>query len=230
MKLLLVIIELIVADLILGGDNAIVISMATKNLPKDLRLKASVYGAIAAMALRLVFIFIVIKFGEMHLMFVNLVAGLLLIKVAIDLIGNGEENVEVTQASNLFNAVKSIVIADAVMSFDNAIVIASIATSKGFSAGVEGALIVVALLISFPIILFGASILTKVIDKFHFVIYIFGILLIHIGVSLVSHDSIFTKMHLVLAENSLSVLTWVVSAGIFVVAWFFTTKDSKEEK
>lgn len=229
MELILVIIELIIADLILGGDNAIVISMATKSLPEELKLKASIYGALAAIVLRVVFIFIVIKFGELHLIFINLLAGLLLIKVALDLIGDGEEDHNVSQPRNLISAIKTIVIADAIMSFDNAVVIASIVSATGFSNGVQTILVICALLVSFPIIIFGAQILTKVIDKYNFVVYIFGILLIHIGVELMMHDSIFNRIHIIIGENAEVFGAWIISLIIFAVAWFFTTRKQVVE-
>ncbi len=224
MDLLFTIIELIIADLILGGDNAIVISMATKNLPENLKLKASIYGALVAIVLRVVFIFVVIKFGEMHIIFINILAGLLLVKVAIDLIGNGEEEHNVSQSTNILNAIKSIVIADAVMSFDNAVVIASIVAATGYSDLAQGVLVVCALLVSFPIIIFGAQILTKVIDKFSFVIYIFGVLLIHIGVELVMKDAIFGRMGIEFGPNLEAIGAWVIALIIFAIVWFVESK------
>ncbi len=215
MELLAVIIELIVADLILGGDNAIVISMATKNLPSKLRLKASVYGAIAAILLRILFIILIIIFGEMHIILLNLIAGLLLIKVAIDMIVPKDEHINVEQSNDLLRAIKTIVIADAVMSFDNAIVIATIAEKAPVGTAGELILIVSALFVSFPIILFGAQILSKVIDKFKFVIYLFGLLLINIGVELAIKDSIFANFKFAFVQHNEKIFTWLIALIIF---------------
>ncbi len=228
MELLLVIIELIIADLILGGDNAIVISMATKNLPQELKLRASLYGALFAIILRVVFILIILLFGEQHIILLNIAAACLLIKVAFDMVANDEEEPELDGATNLAKAVRSIVIADAVMSFDNAIVIASIVASTTFGMGVQLGLIVCALLVSFPIIIFGASILSKVIDKFNFVIYFFGILLIHIGVELFVKDTIFSKYDISAISHIHGVQVWIISLIIFVIGLLVIKTTSKQ--
>lgn len=228
MSLLLVIIELIFVDLILGGDNAIVISMATKDLPKELQLKASVYGAMAAIALRIVFIILVIYFGEKHIILLNLLAGLLFIKVAIDMLKPQKEEHNVKSSKNLMNAVKTIVVADAVMSFDNAIVIASVAEKANVGTTTEIVLIITALLFSFPIILFGAQLLSKVIEKFKVIIYIFGLMLIHIGVELASKDHLFTKTEFKIASGSESALIWLIAIIIFIITLFiYQKKDNK---
>ncbi len=220
MEILLIILELAIADLILGGDNAIVISMATKNLPTEYKLKASVWGAIFAIILRVVFIAIIIIFGEMHIMFINIIAGLLLVKVAIDMMSPGEEEHDVDASTSFIHAVKTIVVADAVMSFDNAIVIASIAERAPVGNFVEMLLIIGALLISFPIILFGARILTSVIEKFSVIVYIFGIMLIHIGIELIVEDRLFSNLHVSLIENHQFYALWIVSLVIFAITYF----------
>lgn len=219
MEVLLVILELVVADLILGGDNAIVISMAIKNLPEEYKTKASLYGAFFAIILRVFFILLIIFFGEMHIILLNIIAGLLLIKVAIDMMSDEEENHEIDASSSFVHAVKTIVVADAVMSFDNAIVIASIAERAPVSQGLEIILIIGALLISFPIILFGAKLLTAIIEKFNFIVYIFGIMLIHIGIELMSGDSIFTNIHIAFIENHEFIIFWLLSLVIFFVSY-----------
>lgn len=232
MELLLVIIELIIADLILGGDNAIVISMATKSLPQELKLKASLYGALAAIALRIIFIVIILLFGEQHIILLNLVAGLLLIKVAVDLVSPEEVEVEVEQSKSMLKAIKSIVIADAVMSFDNAIVIASIVAATTFSTSIQLILIVCALLVSFPIIIFGASILSKVIEKYSIVVYFFGILLIHIGVELIIKDTLFAKYDVDAITSIHGYQAWVIALIIFGLIWIklrLTAKKSEIE-
>lgn len=215
MELLLIIIELAVADLILGGDNAIVISMATKNLPEKFKLKASVYGAFFAIILRVVFILIIIAFGEMHIMLLNIFAGILLIKIASDMMSSEEEVPEIETSASFAKAVKTIVVADAVMSLDNAIVIASIAEQAPVGQVTEIVLIVFALLISFPIILFGARILTKIIEKFRLIVYVFGLMLIHIGVVLASEDKLFERMQLAIVDEATNTSLWIVAVLLF---------------
>lgn len=225
MDLLLVILDLVFIDLILGGDNAIVISLATKNLPQNIKMKASIYGALAAIALRIVFIGIVIFFGEKHIILLNLFAGLLLIKVAIDMLNPEEEEHDVKSGSTLMSAVKTILIADAVMSFDNAIVIASIVEKANVSPTMELILIVSALLFSFPIILFGAQLLSKIIEKFKVIIYIFVLVLIHIGMELISKDPLFASVSL--PEFAMSSLVWILAIVIFICGYIYQTNKKK---
>lgn len=228
MELVLIVIELIIADLVLGGDNAVVISLATKSLPQELKLKASVIGAFFAIILRVIFILIILMFGEMHIILLNIIAGLLLIKIAYDLIKSDDEEHNVDGGNTLMSAVKTIVIADAVMSFDNAVVIASIAQDAPVGTAGEIGLIVMALLVSFPIILFGAQLLSKVIEKYTFVVYLCGILLIHIGVELFTQDSLFKNIGFDFFTN-ISVLSgWVITAIVFTISYILINKNETE--
>lgn len=215
MDLVLVVIELILADLVLGGDNAIVISLVTKNLQEDMRLKASLYGAMCAILLRIVFIVLVVLFGEQHIAFLNIIAGAFLVNIAIDLICPKEESHDIKASTNLKQAVKTIVIADAVMSFDNAVVIASIVQKANVSLGSEIILIAFALLVSFPIILFGARLLTKIIEKFSIIVYICGFVIIHIGIELASNDSLFNFLQLQIGDVVEFCTLWALTIIVF---------------
>lgn len=227
MDLVLIVVELIIADLVLGGDNAVVISLATKSLPQELKLKASLLGALFAIILRVIFVLIILVFGEKHIMFLNVIAGALLIKIAYDLLKNDDESHNIEGGSTLISAVKTIVIADAVMSFDNAVVIASIAIGAPVDQIGQILLIVAALLVSFPIILFGAQLLTKVIEKFSFVVYLCGLLLIHIGVMLIANDHIFSILDVRIITNLSLSSGWIISILLLMISFLLINR--KEE-
>ncbi len=140
--------------------------------------------------------------------------------MAFDLISPGEGEVNVSNSKSLIKAIKSIVIVDAVMSFDKAIVIASIVAATTFSIQLQVSLIICALLVSFPIIIFGASILSKIIEKYSFVVYFFGILLIHIAVELIIKDTFFVKYDFDTISKIHGLQVWAIALVIFAVAKF----------
>ena len=111
--------QVILIDLALGGDNSIVIGMAAKNLPPHLQKRAIIYGTIGAIVLRFTLAFIVSWL--FHIPFLKTVGGILLIGIGIKLIGarNEEEDVKVEAKDSLWAAVRTIILADALMSLDN---------------------------------------------------------------------------------------------------------------
>ncbi len=232
-SLLLVVIELIIADLVLGGDNAIVIALATKNLEPSIKKKASFIGAMLAIILRVIFVFIIIVVGEQHIPFLNIVAGGFLVYIAIQLISFGDEEHEIKSQDTIGKAIKTIVISDAIMSLDNAIVIATIATSASLGLELEMALVVLALLFSFPIILFGASILSKIIEKYKFVVYIFSLIIVHSAIEMILKDKIiqdlsnFVSPHLIEALDK-SITIFIISFIIIMLKVVFDKKQGKD--
>lgn len=215
-KFLFIIVELILTDIIFGGDNAVVIAMATKNLEPGLKRKASLLGAIFAILLRVIFVVAILLLEEVHIYFINIVGGLFLLYIALSLI-KPEEEVHVAQEKSLFKAVRTIVLADAIMSLDNVMVIAIIVTSANASIAVETILVIFALLVSFPIILFGANVLSKLIDKFRFIIYIMAFLLIHVAVETVLKDQFLLNKFPGFESGISPFALWILAAVILVI-------------
>ena len=162
--------QVILIDLALGGDNSIVIGMAAKNLPPHLQKRAIIYGTIGAIVLRFTLAFIV--FWLFHIPFLKTVGGILLIGIGIKLIGarNEEEDVKVEAKDSLWAAVRTIILADALMSLDNVLGIVGV-------TGNHWGLLIFGMLISVPIIIFGSTIVVKVMNKFPILMYIGGAIL-----------------------------------------------------
>ena len=162
--------QVILIDLALGGDNSIVIGMAAKNLPPHLQKRAIIYGTIGAIVLR--FTLAVIVSWLFHIPFLKTVGGILLIGIGIKLIGarNEEEDVKVEAKDSLWAAVRTIILADALMSLDNVLGIVGV-------TGNHWGLLIFGMLISVPIIIFGSTIVVKVMNKFPILMYIGGAIL-----------------------------------------------------
>ena len=156
---------IILIDLVLAGDNAIVIALAAKNLPKHLQKKAVVWGTVGAIAMRSA-----MTVGVVWLLKVPglmLVGGLGLVWIAYKLIapgGDGEEG-HGAGATTFWGAMKTIIVADALMGVDNVLGVA------GAAHGDMG-LVVIGLLISVPIVVFGSTLMLKLVEKYPAIMYI----------------------------------------------------------
>ena len=183
---LISIIQIIAIDIILGGDNAIVIALACKNLPEKKRKLGIFYGALGAIALRVIMVF----FATTLLLIpgLKLVGGLLLIWIGVKLILDNQKShdVNVKQESNLFAAIKTIIIADFVMSLDNSVAIAAAANG-------DISLVIFGLLLSVPIIIWGSSLILTLIDRYPIIIYLGSALIGWIGGDMIRSDIFVTS-------------------------------------
>ncbi len=159
---------IIIIDLVLAGDNAIVIGLAARNLPTDLQKRAIVWGTVGAVVIRVVAtIFVVYLLNVPGLLFIG---GLLLIWIAYKLLVEQNNSHEIKAASNLGAAIRTIVIADALMGVDNVIAVAGAA--KSGAAEHNTLLVILGLLISIPIMVWGSTLVIRVIERFPSAIYI----------------------------------------------------------
>ena len=149
--------KIIIANIILSGDNAVVIAMACHKLSDKYRRPAIMFGSAGAIVLRILFCAIIgFLLGVPYL---KLVGGALLFWIGIKLMTEEEDDADIKAHENIWAAVWTIVVADAVMSLDNAIAIA--AAARG-----DFTLIVIGLVISIPIIIVGATLISKMLDRF----------------------------------------------------------------
>ena len=155
--------QIIGVNIVLSGDNAVVIAMAARSLPLRHRRSAIVFGSGAAIGLRVVLTTIAAR--VLALPFLRLAGSLLLLWIGAQLMVPGEEEAgdETGGASNLAGAIRTILIADLVMSLDNVIAVAAAAHG-------DLTLLVIGLGISIPLIIFGSTALMKVMDRFPIVI------------------------------------------------------------
>ena len=150
--------KIIGVNIVLSGDNAVVIALACRNLSDKYRNRAIFLGSAGAIVLRIIFCAVIgLLLGVPYL---KLVGGALLLWIGVKLVAEEEGEADIKAHENLWAAIWTIVVADAVMSLDNAIAIA--AAAKG-----NFTLIVIGLVISIPIIVFGATLISKLLDRFH---------------------------------------------------------------
>ncbi|SFL26741.1 integral membrane protein, YjbE family [Paenibacillus sp. 1_12] len=154
--------SIILIDLVLAGDNAIVIGMAARNLPKEHQKKAIIWGTVGAIGIRIVATLVVVWLLELPALL--LIGGLVLVWIAYKLLTDKKDH-DIQAKNKLWPAIQTIVIADAVMGFDNVIAVA------GASHG-NFLLVVLGLLISIPIVVWGSTLFIRSMDKFPWIMYI----------------------------------------------------------
>ena len=170
---LIAVLQIIAIDILLGGDNAVVIALACRKLPEHQRNKGIMWGVVGAIGLRVVMIFFALQLLAMP--YLKIVGALLLLWIGIKLLQPEDEgHGDVEAATTLAGAVKTIVIADGVMSLDNVIAVAGAA--KG-----DFGLVVFGILISIPIIVWGSKFVLTLMDRFPIVITLGAALLGWIG-------------------------------------------------
>ena len=165
--------QIIIIDILLGGDNAVVIALACRKLPAAQRTKGIIWGTAGAIVLRVVLI--IFAMTLLNLPFLKVVGALLLVWIGVKLLAPDEDGHGDVQGSDkLLAAIKTIIVADLVMSVDNVIAIAGAAQNAGEHSFL---LVVLGLLISIPIIVWGSQLVIKLMERFPFIITFGGMLL-----------------------------------------------------
>jgi YjbE family integral membrane protein len=157
------VLQIIAIDIMLGGDNAVVIALACRKLPEAQRKQGIFWGVVGAIGLRVVLIFFALQL--LAIPYLKVVGALLLLWIGVKLLlpEEGEGHGEVEGATTLAGAIKTIIVADAVMSLDNVIAVA------GAAKGSIG-LVVFGILVSIPIVVWGSQFVLKLMDRFPIVI------------------------------------------------------------
>ncbi|WP_233531901.1 TerC family protein [Paenibacillus alkalitolerans] len=157
------ILEIILINIVLSGDNAVVIAMASKNLPEHQRLQAVWWGAFGAVFLRIALTVVAVFLLEIP--YIQLAGSLLLLYIAIKLLVDEESHGDVKGAATLAAAVWTVIVADFIMSLDNVLAIAAIA--KG-----DWVLLIIGILISIPLIVWGSTYIMKLLHNYPVLVYI----------------------------------------------------------
>ncbi|HEY0293934.1 MAG TPA: TerC family protein [Bordetella sp.] len=158
--------QIILIDILLGGDNAVVIALACRNLEPRQRMQGILWGTAGAIFLRLVLVAFALTL--LTIPFLKLAGAALLLWIGVKLMQSDEEGHEVRAGASIMGAVKTIIVADFVMSLDNVIAIAGAAESGGDTHQVG--LVAFGLLVSVPIIVWGSTLVLKLIDRFPIVV------------------------------------------------------------
>jgi YjbE family integral membrane protein len=151
---------------LLGGDNAVVIALACRNLEPERRMKGVLWGTAGAIMLRVVLIGFAITL--LTLPFVKLIGGALLLWIGVKLMVPEDDTADIKSSNSLLTAIKTIILADFVMSLDNVVAIAGAA--QGAHADHQIILIIFGLLVSVPIIIWGSTLLLKLLDRFPIIV------------------------------------------------------------
>jgi YjbE family integral membrane protein len=167
--------QIILIDILLGGDNAVVIALACRKLPPTQRTKGILWGTAGAIVLRVILIFFALQLLAIPAL--KLIGALLLVWIGVKLLLPEEEDGHgsIEGSDRLWGAVKTVIIADFVMSLDNVIAIAGAAEASGGDHGMV--LVVFGVLISIPIIIWGSQMVIKLMDRFPLIITGGGMLL-----------------------------------------------------
>jgi len=200
--------QIILVNIVLSGDNAVVIALAARSLPPHQQKKAILWGAGAAVAMRIVLTIIAVEMLKWP--WLKLIGAVLLLWIAVKLLlpENGGEG-DVESSDNLWAAIKTILIADLVMSLDNVI---------GVAAAAKGSLVllVLGLAISIPIVVFGATMLMKIMGRFPVIITIGAGLLGWVAGDMAATDPVVKAW----VDANAAWLHWAAPAAgaVFVVA------------
>jgi YjbE family integral membrane protein len=165
--------QIVVADILLSGDNALVIALACRSLPAHQQKRAIIFGGAAAIGLRVALTAFAVYL--LTLPYLKLIGGLLLLWIAVKLLlPEHEGGHEIKPQGNMWGAIKTIVIADFVMSVDNVLAVAGAAHG-------DIPLLVIGLLLSIPLIIYGSTLILKLIGRFPVIITLGAALLGYIG-------------------------------------------------
>lgn len=177
--------QIILIDILLGGDNAIVIALACRNLPDHLRMKGIVWGTAGAIAIRIALIAFAVTM--LQLPYLKLLGGIMLLWIGIKLLNEDDDHADVSGSDRLWGAVKTVIVADLVMSLDNVIAIASAAEQ---AAGEHQLMLVVfGIVVSIPIIVWGSTLVLKLMEKFPVIVTLGAALLGYIAGGMIFSDS-----------------------------------------
>lgn len=161
------VLQIIMIDILLGGDNAVVIALACRNLEQKQRMRGILWGTAGAIFLRVVLIAFALTL--LNIPFLKLVGGLLLIWIGVKLlVPETEGHGNIASGTTVWNAIKTIIIADFVMSLDNVIAIAAAANNT--HADHQIYYVIFGLVVSVPIIIWGSTLVLRLIDRFPVVV------------------------------------------------------------
>jgi YjbE family integral membrane protein len=210
--------SIMLANIVLSGDNAVVIAMAARTLKPSERSKAIFWGSAAAIVMRIVLTIVAIQL--LSLPYLKIVGAILLVYIGVDLLKEEEEeDAGGKEISGMMAAIRTILVADLVMSLDNVLAVA--AAAKG-----NLPLLVLGLLVSIPLIVFGATLLTKVMERFPVIITIGAALLGFLAGEMLLTDPAVTSQFGAMSEQAVT-MGGIAGAILVVALGTWMTKKQK---
>jgi YjbE family integral membrane protein len=178
--------SIVLIDLVLSGDNAVVIGMAARRLPPDARKRAILFGGLGAVVLRVTFTIMAALLLDIPLL--RAIGGGLLLWIAYKLVRPHEETHNVSEADSLAAAVKTIILADFVMSLDNILAVG------GASEGHLG-LLIFGLLFSIPILMLGSELVARLLGRVPILLYVGVVVLVITATRMILHDDVIKEIY-----------------------------------
>jgi YjbE family integral membrane protein len=212
---------IVVIDLTLAGDNALVIALAVRTLPKRQQLLGRIWGTVGAVGLRLAFITIVTFLLQIPLL--QLVGGLALMWIAVKLIRQGSDGEEHVRAgTTLWGAVWVIIVADVVMSLDNVLAVAAAAHG-------DLVLVVFGIAFSLPLVVWGSGLLVRLMVRFPWIVWLGGGILAYVAGEMVLKDAFVKRALGPLADTLHYPLPITLGVAITVLGWWFARGQRRRD-
>jgi len=212
--------KIIWINIILSGDNAVVIALAARSLPEHQQRQAILFGSGAAVVLRIALT--VVAAALLELSYLQIIGGLLLLYIGAQLLSeDGDEDEGEVEKASLFAAIRTILIADIVMSLDNVIAVA--AAAKG-----NMTLLILGLAISIPMVIFGSAIMIKLMTRFPIIVTFGACLIGWVGGETIASDVALREFS---AENPWLHYAAATAGALAVLAIgkFFQAKHAAKE-
>lgn len=207
-------------NLLLSGDNAVVIALAVRALPRRQRLLGQIWGTVGAVVLRLLFVGIVTALFQIP--YVRLVGGLVLVWIAFKLVqpedvtGEGGRH-----GASFWEAIWIIIVADVTMSLDNVLAIA--AAARG-----DMLLVTLGIATSLPIVVWGSGVLAGLMNRHAWIIWVGGGLLGYVAGEMVNDDPVVTNHLGALGQTVAHVVPWTLAAGLIAFGFWVHRKNKKK--
>ena len=210
-------VKIVWINIILSGDNAVVIALAARSLPPHQQKKAVFWGSGAAVVLRIVLTVVAAKLLELS--FLQIIGGCLLLWIGYQLLGSDEDDAgEAKTYGSLMAAVRTILLADLVMSLDNVIAVAAAAHGSIL-------LLVLGLAVSIPLVIFGSTLMIKLMERFPVIVLLGAALIGWVGGETIAND---TALHgYAMAHPSLHYIAAALGAALVVGAGKFSALKSR---
>lgn len=211
--------SIIMIDLVLGGDNAIMIALATRKLDVDQRKKAIMWGVVGAVAVRASLTIVAVQLLEIPLL--RFVGGVLLIWIAYKLLVDDDKHGDVKSGNTTREAIKTIVFADLLMGIDNVLAVAGAAHGSAL-------MVVLGLLISIPIIVWGSTIILKFIEKYPIIVYLGAAVIAWTAGGMIVEDEIIHNLVISKFEPLEKIIPVIITLGVMGIGYLVKKKNTSE--
>ena len=212
--------SILLANIVRSGDNAVVIAMAARTLKPEQQKKAIFWGSAAAIVMRILLTIVAIQL--LSLPYLKIIGAILLVYIGVDLLGAEDEgDGHGKEINSMAAAIRTILIADLVMSLDNVLAVA--AAAKG-----NIPLLVLGLVVSIPLIVFGATLLTKVMERFPIIITIGAALLGFLAGEMLVTDPAVTRQFGAVSDQNVT-FAGVLGAVLVVALGSYLTKRHQKK-